>query len=150
MRDSTMKPTVTIGICIRNCEASIKEVVDSILNQNFPHELMEVIFVDDGSEDETLSVLKDYASRMDMQVMIFHSEWRGLGQSRNVVVSNAMGDFIVWVDGDMTLPPDHVRKQVEFMEKNPKVGIAKGKYGILSKAKTITALENKPIRTTVP
>jgi len=48
-----MKPIATIGVCVRNCEATIKEVINSIINQDFPHELMEVIIVDDGSEDRT-------------------------------------------------------------------------------------------------
>ncbi|MEM5867131.1 MAG: glycosyltransferase [Candidatus Aenigmatarchaeota archaeon] len=44
--------------------------------------------------------------------------------SINVVVKNASGKYIIWVDCDMILPKDHVQKQVEFMEQNPKVGIA--------------------------
>jgi len=137
-----MKPKVTIGVCVRNCENYVKEAIDSISDQNFPHKLMEVIFVDDGSEDGTLSVIEGYASKMDMRVKVFHHEWKGLGASRNVVVDNAGGDFIVWVDGDMILPRDHVRKQVEFMEHNPQVGIAKARRGILLGEKIVAALEN--------
>ena len=139
-----MKPIVTIGLCVRNCEASIKEAIDSVLNQDFPHELMEVIFVDDGSEDGTLSVILDYISNMDMQAKVFHSEWKGLGWARNVVVNNAGGDYIIWVDGDMILPKDHVKKQVEFMEQNPTVGIAKAKHGKLTRGNLVATLENIP------
>jgi cellulose synthase/poly-beta-1,6-N-acetylglucosamine synthase-like glycosyltransferase len=46
-------------------------------------------------------------------------------------VDNAEGEYIVWVDGDMILSRDFIKKQVEFMDNNPKVGIAKGRYGIL-------------------
>jgi len=137
-----MKPIVTVGICVKNCEFSIREAVDSICDQDFPHELMEVIVVDDGSEDRTLPVVLDLVSRMDMQVKVFHSEWRGLGPARNVVVDSANGDYIVWVDGDMMLPKDHVRKQVEFMEQNPKVAIAKARYGIPLGENLIAFLEN--------
>ena len=139
-----VKPKVTIGICVKNCEATIKGVIDSILDQDFPHERMEVIFVDDGSEDRTLSVILGSVARMDMQVKVYHHEWKGLGPTRNVVVVNADGDYIIWVDGDMTLPRDHVRKQVEFMEQNPKVGIAKSKYGMLGRENIVAVLENIP------
>ncbi len=105
-----MKPKVTIGICVKNCEATIEGVVDSVLNQDFPHELMEVIFVDDGSQDRTLSVISGFVSKMDMQVKVYHHEWKGLGLTRNVVVNNADGDYIIWVDGDMKLPRYYVRK----------------------------------------
>jgi len=122
-----MRPKVTVGVCVRNCEGFVEEVIESIMNQDFPHELMEVIFVDDGSEDETLSIIKGHIPKMDMKVKVFHHEWKGLGYSRNVVVDNATGDFILWVDGDMVLSRDFVSGLVRFMEQNAKVGIAKGK-----------------------
>lgn len=135
-------PKVTVGVCVRNCASTIREAIKSIIAQDYPHELMEVIFVDDGSQDETLQIIREYASKMDMDVKIFHHKWRGLGFTRNVVVNNASGKYIVWVDGDMILPKDHVKKQVEFMEKNPKVGIAKAKYGIYEEENLLGFLEN--------
>jgi glycosyltransferase involved in cell wall biosynthesis len=137
-----MKPVVTVGICVRNCEATVKEAIDSIIDQDFPHELMEVIFVDDGSEDKTLSVILDSVSMMDTEVKVFHSEWKGLGWARNMVVNNAEGEYLIWVDGDMTLPSDHIRKQVEFIDRNPTVGIAKAKHGMRPGEKIVAALEN--------
>lgn len=137
-------PMVTIGVCVRNCASTIREAIESIMKQDYPHELMEVIFVDDGSNDKTLSIIKEYTAKMDTNVKIFHHEWRGLGFSRNVVVNNASGKYIVWVDGDMILPKDHVRKQVEFMERNPKVGIAKARHGAVLNDNLIATLENIP------
>lgn len=139
-----MKPKITIGVCVRNCEASVKEAIKSIIDQDFPHELVEVIFVDDGSEDGTLRVIMDSVSRIDMTVKIFHHTWQGLGPTRNAVVHNACGDFIVWVDGDMILPRNHLRKQLQFMEQNPQVGIAKARYGMLQGEHIVAALENIP------
>jgi len=139
-----LKPKVTIGICVRNGASTISEAIESIIAQDYPHELMEVIFVDDGSEDETLSVINSYVQKMDMKVKVFHHEWKGLGASRNVVVNNAEGKYIIWVDGDMILPPNHVRVQVEFMEQNSKVGVAKAKYGIMAGGSMVEVLENAP------
>lgn len=137
-----MKPKVTIGVCVRNCQDTISEAIQSILTQDFPHELMEIIFVDE-SEDNTLSIIKECASKVDMKIKIFHYKGKGLGYSRNVVVNNAHGDYIVWVDGDNVLPPDHVRKQVEFMEGNPNVGIGKARY-MMPKESLVAILENIP------
>lgn len=136
------KSKVTIGICVRNGEAHIRDVINSIIGQDFPHELMEVIFVDDGSKDKTLSILNSYLPKMDMKVKIFHHEWKGLGYSRNVVVDNANSEYIIWVDCDMRLSTTFVRKQVEFMEQNPTVGIGKGKYGMYSEVNLVGILEN--------
>ena len=83
------KPVVTVGLCVRNCEATVGEAIESVLDQNFSHELMEIIVVDDGSEDKTLSVVSDILSKSDLSVEVFHSEWMGLGPARNTVVDNA-------------------------------------------------------------
>jgi glycosyltransferase involved in cell wall biosynthesis len=134
-------PVVTIGICVKNSEATVKEAIESILIQDVPHELVEVIFVDDGSTDKTLSIIKSYVQRMDMNVKVFHHEWKGLGASRNVVVDNASGDYIVWVDGDMVLSKDYVRKLKEFMEKHTEAGIAKGKQTLEPLGSLLAILE---------
>jgi len=135
------KPEVTIGICVRNSAATLREAIESITLQDFPHKLMEIIFVDDGSTDETLSIIMRYAPRMGMKVKIFYHRWKGLGASRNVVVVNARGDFILWVDGDMILSKDYVTKQVEFMKQHPEVGIAKGKQALESGGNLVATLE---------
>ncbi|RLI39497.1 hypothetical protein DRO69_14200, partial [Candidatus Bathyarchaeota archaeon] len=120
-----MKPKVTIGICVKNAETTIKEAIESILNQDFPPELVELIIVDGCSSDKTLSIVKDCLRGAKFRTKIF-TEKGGLGWQRQIVVENAEGDYILWVDADMILPKDHIKRQVDFMEKNPKVGIAKG------------------------
>lgn len=140
-------PRVTIGVCVRNSEDSLKGAIESIMSQDFPHGLIEVIFVDDGSTDKTLPFIESYVPKMDVAAKVFHQEWKGLGPSRNVVLKNAFGRYVIWVDGDMQLSRDFVRKQVEFMETNPFVGIAKGQYGIY-KANLVSALENLEFVTT--
>ena len=139
---SAVKPVVTVGVCVRNSASTIREAIESIISQDFSHELMEIIFVDDGSEDNTLSIIQEYVLMMDIEAKVFHISWQGLGAARNFVVENAGGKYIVWVDGDMVLPEDHVRKQVEFMEKNPKVGIAKARYGVSTEESLFGFLEN--------
>lgn len=124
-----MKPKVTVGICVRNCADYIQEAITSIVDQDFSHDLMELIVVDGYSEDKTLSILKEGLEKTDLKHKIFY-ENEGLGRARQIVVDNAGGDYIVWVDGDMVLSKDFVRTQVEFMDSNPEVGIAKGKYAI--------------------
>jgi len=119
---------VTVGMCVKNSEATIKEALISVLDQNFPHESIMLIIVDGYSQDKTLSIIKESLQKTDVETKFFY-EYEGLGRARQLVVDNAKGDFIVWVDGDMVLSKDFVKKQVEFMEKHPEVGIAKGKYG---------------------
>lgn len=136
-----MKPKVTIGVCVRNCDSTIFETIESIVAQDYPHELLEVIVVDGYSSDNTVQILKEALSNSDIKTRIFF-ENKGLGFARQIVVDNAKREYIIWVDGDMILPAGFIGRQVEFMEKNPKVGIAKGRYGLLTEDSLVATLEN--------
>ena len=103
---------------------------------------MEVIFVEEGSQDNTLSEISQYAPRMKIKYKLFHQNWKGLGFSRNVVLSNAQGDYVVWVDDGTIIPKDYVRKHVEFMENHANVGIARGFIGDYSGSNRVATLEN--------
>jgi glycosyltransferase involved in cell wall biosynthesis len=132
---------VTIGLCVKNCEATVKEAVNSIIAQDYPHELMEVIVVDGKSTDKTMQVINEILCCSDIKTRIFF-ENKGLGFARQIVVNNANGDYIIWVDGDVVLAKDHVSKQVKFMEKNPQVGIAGGKFQNYPMENWVASLES--------
>lgn len=135
------KIKVTIGLCVKNVEATVGRTIDSVINQSFPHELMEVIVVDGYSKDRTLSIIKEKFAKSSIKVSIF-KEKKGLGMARQIVVDNAKGDYIIWVDGDLVLSRDYIKNQVDFMEKNPKVGIAEGVYGECYGSRLVAFLEN--------
>jgi glycosyltransferase involved in cell wall biosynthesis len=124
---SNTKKKVTIGICAKNAEKTIRQCLESITSQDFDHRLMDIALVDDGSEDKTLQVMKDCSSRNDIDTQIFSGSWRGIGKARNIVVQNALGDYIVWVDSDETIEKSFVKKQTLLMDKNPQAGIAVAK-----------------------
>lgn len=134
-------PEVTIGICSRNEKDTIEHTMESVSAQDFAHELMEVIIVDD-SDDGTFSIIQNYIPKMDLDVKLFRGLRKGLGRARNLVIEQARGKYIVWVDGDIVLPRDHVRKQVEFMERNPKVGICKARFFPIPQKGLPATLEN--------
>jgi len=134
------KPLVTIGVCVRNGEDTIKEAIESIIEQDFPNELVELLVVDGYSKDNTLSIAKKSLESSVIKSEIF-GENRGLGYARQIVVDNAEGKYIVWVDGDMVISKDYVRKLSDFMERHPKVGIAKGKQALESKGNLLATLE---------
>lgn len=136
-----VEPMVTIGMCAKNTNTIIEDAIMSIINQDYPKYLMETIFVDDGSEDNTLEIIIKYALQMNMSIKIFSHEWEGLGPSRNLIVNESKGKYIVWIDADEIISKDMVRKQVEFMENNPTVGIAKGTQRILKDANLVSSLE---------
>ncbi len=136
-----MKPIVTIGLCVKNNEDTVKEVVNSIVDQDYPHEIIEVIVVDGCSQDKTLSIIREELSKSDLKVRFF-SENKGLGFARQLVVDNAAGKYIVWVDGDVILTKSYITLQVRFMEQNPSVAIAAGSFGLLQSDNCVAILES--------
>lgn len=132
---------ITIGFCVKNVEDTVKEAMHSIIDQNYPRDSMEVIVVEGFSEDHTFQIVKDELSRSDINRRIFRDN-KGLGAARQIVVENARGKYIVWVDGDMILPDDYVQGQVEFIENNPSVAVAGGKYRLHQSEGVVADLEN--------
>jgi glycosyltransferase involved in cell wall biosynthesis len=130
-----------VALCVKNNEVTIEDAICSVLAQNFPKEFMEIIVVDGCSRDKTVSIVKKLLFGANIRTRIF-SENKGLGEARQIVVDNAIGDYIVWVDGDMILTKDYVRKQVDFMERTPAAGIAKGRYGLGRRQTLVAYLQN--------
>lgn len=134
--------TVTIGVCVKNGANTILDTLRSISLQTFPHEQMELIIVDDGSNDGTYSIVSQYVQNLNITANILSCNWQGLGQSRNLIAKKSSGKYVIWVDSDMALSKNFVEQQFNFMENNPKVGIAKGVYGIIPNLNLVAFLEN--------
>lgn len=135
-----IRPKVTIGVCTRNCASYISEALDSIVAQDYPHNHLNVVVVDE-SDDETPEIIRECISGIDIPVRVFRVFGRGLGASRNKVIENAEGDFVLWVDGDMVLEKDFVKKQVEFMENNPQIAAARGRQVLEPASGLLASLE---------
>lgn len=74
-----MKPKVTVGICVKNSEATIKETIESILTQDFPHEQMEIIIVDGNNKDKTMNIAVNCLKKANIKNKVF-SVSGGLGR----------------------------------------------------------------------
>ncbi|MCW4003210.1 MAG: glycosyltransferase [Candidatus Bathyarchaeota archaeon] len=133
--------TVTVGLCVKNAEKTIKKATDSLVAQTLPAKDLELIVVDGNSKDNTMRIVKDSLRNARFKVRFF-AERTGLGFARQLVVLEATGKYIVWVDADMVLPPDYLEKQVAFMESHPRVGIAGGRYNVHVGYGLVADLEN--------
>jgi glycosyltransferase involved in cell wall biosynthesis len=125
--DYFMSSQVTIGVCVKNSERTIKEAVESVINQKYPAELVKVVIVDGCSKDKTMSIVANITAKTSMKVETYSDNGRGLGIARQIVVNKANGQYIIFTDGDVNLFDDFVKAHVKFMEENPLVGVAFGK-----------------------
>jgi biofilm PGA synthesis N-glycosyltransferase PgaC len=132
---------VTIALCVKDVGSTIKEAISSVISQDYPHKAMELIIVDGYSKDNTMQILEEALLAGDLASRVFH-EAKGLGHARELAVKNADGSYIVWVDGDLVLSKNYVRKLVEFMDQNPKVGMTSGRFCLSHPTGVVAALEN--------
>lgn len=84
----------------------LRRALDSALAQTYPD--LEVIVVDDGSEDNTQAVLAEYKQRFDNLVVLRQEMAKGACAARNRALSVATGIFITGMDDDDEILPDHV------------------------------------------
>lgn len=102
-----MEPLVSILIPAYNAESTLVETVQSALDQQWPRK--EIIIVDDGSKDQTLSVARQLASPV---VKVVPQENQGAAAARNKAFSVAQGEYIQWLDADDLLSPNKVSSQL--------------------------------------
>lgn len=103
-------PLVSVIIPCHNEENSVRECVESFLNQTYPN--LEIIVVDDCSTDKTPIILQELGRKSD-RIRIFRNDSnRGVGYSRSFGIKVANGDIIVEAECDGKYPPDYVEKMV--------------------------------------
>jgi glycosyltransferase involved in cell wall biosynthesis len=104
-----MEPLVSILVPAYNAEAWIEETLNSALRQTWSQK--EIIVVDDGSTDKTLSIAQKFS---DKGVRVLSQKNRGASAARNHAFSACHGDYIQWLDSDDILAPDKIARQMEF------------------------------------
>jgi glycosyltransferase involved in cell wall biosynthesis len=110
---------ISVIIPVFNGEQTIKEAIESVLNQTFSD--LELIVIDDGSSDSTLNIL----SRVrDLRLKVFSYANAGVCVSRNRGFSHASGEFISFLDADDLWTLDKLEAQLEALNANPEAAVA--------------------------
>ncbi len=112
------QPLVSILLPVYNGELFIRESIESILQQTYTN--WELLVVDDGSKDNSSTVIESFK---DARIRFIRKNNTGLGDSLNQMLSFAKGELLARQDQDDISLPLRLEKQVEFMLKNPDVGL---------------------------
>ena len=97
------RPKVSIIITVYNGEEFLRECVESVLRQTL--EEIEIVCVNDGSYDDSLKILEEYADKDDRFTIISQYN-KGLSEARNVGLLYARGEYLAFLDDDDMLAPE--------------------------------------------
>lgn len=105
---------VSVIVAVYNEEKYIEECLNSLIKQTLKE--IEIICVDDGSTDSTLSIIKRY-KMLDSRISIYTQKNQYAGVARNYGMEHASGRYLVFLDGDDYFAPDFLEKMYENAEK---------------------------------
>lgn len=118
---NTNLPLVSIIIPCFNSENYIAECLNSVLAQDYKN--LEVIVVDDGSQDDSLNIIKSYTN-----IQLYTQKNSGACVARNLGLSKSRGKYIKFLDSDDFLEPSIIKKQVDLAEQLDEDRIVYGDY----------------------
>ncbi len=109
---------ISVLMPVYNGERFIRQAIDSILNQTYPH--FEFVIVNDGSTDGTAAILDEYAAR-DSRVRPIHQRNMDQPAALNVGIEAASYDWIAIIDHDDISLPNRLEREVQTIQANPTV-----------------------------
>lgn len=139
--NSKTNPNIKCSVIvpIYNHEDVIKECLDSIFSQKCKYDF-EVILVDDGSNNVTKEILKEYEKYNNCKII--HQKNTGIAAARNTGINNAVGQYIMFVDCDDTIECDMLQKLLEEADLK-KSDIVFGAYDLIKESdKKVISVKN--------
>jgi hypothetical protein len=114
---------VSVLIPAYNCAATIRATLDSVLRQTVPAD--EVLVMNDGSTDETATLLKQYEPR----IRLLSQANGGVSSARNALLARAHGDLIAFIDSDDIWYPRYLEMQRKLYERFPEAAAVFAAHG---------------------
>ena len=123
------KDKVYIVMASFNSRKYIERALESIKNQTYHN--WECAIIDDCSNDGSVTVIKNYIDSDNRFSLFLNEKNIGPGETRNVGIMNANGQFLTFLDSDDVWEPCHLEKQILFMKSNAST-ISHSHYGYIS------------------
>lgn len=113
------KPEISIVVCTYRRPENLRRVLASIAGQQGVEGRFEIVVADDGSDDETPQVVEQFRRTARFPVRFITHKHQGFcpGRCRNEGVAAAEADYLLLLDGDCMIPPDHLRIHLEKRER---------------------------------
>lgn len=104
-----------------NAEQYVSEAIESVLFQT--HKDFELVIINDGSTDNTLSIVEGYAQR-DGRIRVVSHPNMGMGDALNRALDLVNNEWIVRMDADDIMLPNRIERQIAFIEQNTNIAVA--------------------------
>jgi len=117
------KNLISVIVPIYNVQDFLDECLESIVNQTLSN--LEIILVDDGSQDKCPVICDEWADR-DSRIKVLHKKNGGLSSARNAGLDVASGEFVCFVDSDDFLCKNALQSLYNRIVKDANVGIVSG------------------------
>ena len=108
-------PKISIILPIYNVQEYLKQALDSLVQQTYSD--IEIICVNDGSTDNSLSILESYEEKDNRIIKITQSNM-GVAKARNKAIKISRGEYLMFIDGDDWLEVDACKILIDIMEKH--------------------------------
>lgn len=116
-----MNPLVSVIIPIFNSEETLRETLDSVIDQTYKN--LEIITVNDGSIDNSESIIKEINHSLISPIRYFKQENKGVSAARNAGAKKATGKYLTFLDSDDLWAKNKIKIQVEIMETNSEIDL---------------------------
>ena len=122
------KPRISVIMGIYNCERTLPEAIESILNQTFTD--WELIMCDDGSTDNTYQIALKYANQYPAKIVLIQNKCNcGLNYTLNRCLDVATGEMIARMDGDDICSSKRFEVEITELDREPEITIVSTDMG---------------------
>jgi len=108
---------ISVVIPVYNCGEYLEACVASLKKQTMRSDDFQIIFINDGSSDNSNEICRALAEK-NSNIVYFEKENGGVSSARNKGIELSEGKYILFLDADDTLTPDTLKKVYKFFEKN--------------------------------
>lgn len=133
--------TVAIIIPTLNEERYIADCIDSVVNQSFPFELVNLVIVDGGSSDRTCAIVEDFIRRYS-NISLLHNPQKIQSIAFNIGVSATTEPYVIRLDAHALYDRLYVEKCIKWLEVNENYGNVGGRWIIKSRTNALVAQAN--------
>ena len=123
------EPRVSVFMPVYNAATYLPEAVESVLHQTLSS--LELIVVDDGSRDDSLSILETYATADSRMHVIANRENKGNAHAHNEGWRRAKSNYVACMHADDIALPDRLERQVQFLDQHPGVAAVGGEAVVI-------------------